>query len=33
MTNVVIADRLTQAGFPFHHPDLGSALQVALDHF
>jgi NAD dependent epimerase/dehydratase family enzyme len=28
----VIPDRLTSAGFAFHHPDLGSALRAALDH-
>jgi uncharacterized protein (TIGR01777 family) len=28
----VIPDRLTTAGFTFHHPDVGSALQSALDH-
>ncbi|GAB2856202.1 TIGR01777 family oxidoreductase [Actinoallomurus bryophytorum] len=28
----VIPDRLTTAGFTFHHPDVESALRAALDH-
>jgi NAD dependent epimerase/dehydratase family enzyme len=28
----VIPDRLTKAGFTFHHPEMSSALRAALDH-